>query len=335
MRVGIVIGHAGDMDIRPAIVGDASAIRSIYEPMVRETPVSFEEEVPDVDEVARRIRDSIAWLVCEADGVVVGYGYAGRFHPRAAYRWSAELSLYVAPSHQHKGVGRNLLDALLDELRGRGFANALAGIALPNDVSVRLFESFGFRRVALYEHIGYKLDRWHDVGWWQLRLDDSQPQPKVEVRPAEAEDRPAIDDFLEARYSLRVARLGELLDARAYPALVAEVGGKLAGVLTYIIAGDVCEILTLHAAEQWMGIGTALVRQAEEIASQRGCSRLFSITTNDNVDALRFYQRKGFELSALHRRAVADSRAGLKPEIPLHGEYGTDLLHELVLEKPL
>jgi phosphinothricin acetyltransferase len=61
-------------------------------------------------------------------------------------------------------------------------------------VSVRLFESFGFRRVALYEHIGYKLDRWHDVGWWQLRLDDSQPQPSVEVRPAEAEDRAAIDD---------------------------------------------------------------------------------------------------------------------------------------------
>jgi L-amino acid N-acyltransferase YncA len=321
--------------IRPAVPDDAPAVRSIYEPIVLETPISFEEQVPDIDEIARRIDSSITWLVCEVDGVVVGYGYAGRFHPRASYRWSAELSLYVAPRHQHKGLGRRLLEALLDDLRGRDFANALAGIALPNEGSVRLFESFGFRRVALYTHIGYKLGRWHDVGWWQLRLDGSQPGLRVKVRPVDAEDRVAIDDFLEARYSLRVARLGELLDARAYPALVAEVDGELAGVLTFIFAGHACEILTLHTVHQWMGIGTALVRKAEELARQRGCSRLRLVTTNDNVDALRFYQRRGFELCALHRGAVANSRARLKPEIPLHGEYGIDLLHELELEKPL
>jgi L-amino acid N-acyltransferase YncA len=163
-------------------------VRSIYEPIVLETPISFEEQVPDIDEIARRIDASITWLVCEADGVVAGYGYAGRFHPRAAYRWSAELSLYVAPNHQHKGIGRSLLHALLDGLREREFANALAGIALPNDASVRLFESFGFRRVALYERIGYKLGRWHDVGWWQLRLDDPQSEV-VEVRRAEEDER--------------------------------------------------------------------------------------------------------------------------------------------------
>jgi L-amino acid N-acyltransferase YncA len=323
------------MPIRPAVPGDAEAIRSIYAPIVRETPISFEEQVPEVDEIAQRIDASIAWLVYELDGDVAGYGYAGRFHPRAAYRWSAEISLYVAPGQQHKGVGRALLEALLHELRRQGFANALAGIALPNEASIRLFESFGFRRVALYEHIGYKLDRWHDVGWWQLRLDDSQSAARIEVRPAETRDRVEIDEFRRARYSLRVARLGQLVDAREHPALVAEVDGKIVGVLTYIISGEVCEILTLHAVEQWKGIGTALVRKVEELARERGCSRLFLITTNDNVDALRFYQRKGFELCNLHRRAVADSRAGLKPEIPVKGDYGIDLLDELELEKRL
>jgi phosphinothricin acetyltransferase len=147
--------------------------------MVRETPVSFEEEVPDIDEMVRRIDDSIAWLVCELDGVVVGYAYAGPFHTRPAYRWSAEVSLYVDSEHHRKGVGRRLLDALLGELRRRGFANALAGIAMPNDASVNLFESLGFRRAALYERVGYKLGRWHDVGWWQLRLDELELEKRL------------------------------------------------------------------------------------------------------------------------------------------------------------
>jgi L-amino acid N-acyltransferase YncA len=323
--------------IRPASDDDAAAIRSIYEPVVRDTPISFEENAPDTDEIVRRIRDSIAWLVCDVDGIVAGYAYAGRFHQRAAYRWSAEVSLYVAPEHQRKGSGSRLLAALLDELRRQGFANALAGIALPNDASVHLFESFGFRRVALYERIGFKLDRWHNVGWWQLRLDETAPGARgdIEVRRAEANDRDAIDAFLDDRGSVRVARLGELVDARAHPALVAREGGRLVGVLTYILTSDACEILTLHTVEQWWGAGTALIGAVEDIAKREGCGRLFLITTNDNLDALRFYQRRGFELCALHRGAVDYSRAHLKPEIPTRGDYGIALRDELELDKRL
>jgi L-amino acid N-acyltransferase YncA len=323
--------------IRRASDGDAAAIRSIYEPVVRETPISFEEKAPDTDEIVRRIRDSIAWLVCDVDGVVAGYAYAGRFHPRAAYRWSAEVSLYVAPDHQRKGAGRRLLASLLDELRRQGFANALAGIALPNDASVKLFESFGFRRVALYERIGFKLDRWHDVGWWQLRLEGGplSTHGDVGVRRAEGSDRDAIDAFLDDQASVRVARLGELVDARTHPALVAEVGSRLVGVLTYIPTPDACEILTLHTVEQWRGAGTALMRAVEDIAKRQGCARLFLVTTNDNLDALRFYQRRGFELCALHRGAVDHSRAHLKPEISMRGDYGIALRDELELEKRL
>lgn len=320
------------MQFRPATAGDAAAVRSIYEPMVRETPVSFEEEVPDTDEVVRRIDDSIAWWVCELDEAIIGYAYAGPFHTRAAYRWSAEVSLYVASNHHRKGVGRALLDALLDELRRRDFANAFAGIALPNDASVNLFESFGFRRVALFERVGYKLGRWHDVGWWQLRLDEPSD---IEVRRVAARERTEVDAFLDDRGSVRVARLGELVDARAYPALVAERDGRLLGVLTYGPSSDACEILTLHAVEQWRGAGSALIRAVESIARQHGCRRLWLITTNDNIDALRFYQRRGFELCALHRGAVDHSRAHLKPEIPTFGDHEIALRDELELEKSL
>jgi N-acetylglutamate synthase-like GNAT family acetyltransferase len=95
------------------------------------------------------------------------------------------------------------------------------------------------------------------------------------------------------------------------------------------------EILTLHSDRRWSGIGTDLVAAVEEIAVSRGCRRLWLVTTNDNVDALRFYQRRGFRVAALHPGAVDRSRAELKPEIPAVGEHGIALHDELVLDKPL
>ncbi len=94
-----------------------------------------------------------------------------------------------------------------------------------------------------------------------------------------------------------------------------------------------CEILTLHAAGQWHGAGTALIEAVEQLAVQHRCRRLWVITTNDNVDALRFYQRRGFCLVCVHRGAVDHSRASLKLEISLVGNYGIPLRDELELEK--
>jgi GNAT superfamily N-acetyltransferase len=138
--------------------------------------------------------------------------------------------------------------------------------------------------------------------------------------------------FLARHNSLRVARLGELVHPLDHPALVAEAAdGHLLAMLTYVPSRDgrQCEILTLHADEQWRGAGTALI----EAAGQQGCTRLWVITTNDNVDALRFYQRRGFCLAAVHRGAVDRSRALLKPEIPVAGAYGIPLRDEIELEK--
>ena len=118
----------------------------------------------------RRIDESHEWLVCEHEGSVVGYAYAGRLRPRAAYDWSVEVSVYVSGDAQGAGIGRKLLTSLLERLTATGFVNAFAGIAFPNPASVRLFESFGFEQIGIERNVGFKLGAWYDVGWWQLQL---------------------------------------------------------------------------------------------------------------------------------------------------------------------
>ena len=136
-------------------------------------------------------------------------------------------------------------------------------------------------------------------------------------------------------HSLRVARRGELVDSLDHPALVAWSGDELVGVATYVIGGAACELLTLHARTRFDGVGSALVAAVREVARQSGCTRLWVVTTNDNVDALRFYQRRGFRLVHLRAGAVDESRATLKPEIPTTGAHGIPLRDELELEMDL
>jgi GNAT superfamily N-acetyltransferase len=154
----------------------------------------------------------------------------------------------------------------------------------------------------------------------------------VRVRPREAAGRATAQAFLARHNSLRVARLGKLVHPLDHPAFVAETAdGQLLGMLTYVPGQDwqQCEILTLHAGERWHGAGTVLIEAAGQLARRQGCTRLWVITTNDKVDALRFYQRRGFCLARVHRGAVDRSRASLKPEIPPAGAYGIPLRDEL------
>lgn len=145
----------------------------IYTPIVEHTAISFEETPPDLDEFIERItwlQPDYPWLVAERDGRVVGYAYAAPHRVRIGYRFSVETTVYVANDLQGKGVGRALYAGLIDRLTSAGFASAFAGIALPNPASVSLHESVGFTRVGTFPRVGYKLDRWHDVGWWYLPL---------------------------------------------------------------------------------------------------------------------------------------------------------------------
>ena len=167
-----------DPAIRPATPAVAAGCLAIYGPLVKETPVSFEADTPAEPEFAARIVSSVrdyAWLVYDTGAGIDGYACAVRHRGRTAYQWSVEVSVFVAPRHHRRGIGRALYTRLLDDLRRRGFFNALAVIALPNPASVAFHESMGFEPVGTYPKAGFKLGRWHDVGWWSLRLRDGDP----------------------------------------------------------------------------------------------------------------------------------------------------------------
>ncbi|MBN9528559.1 MAG: N-acetyltransferase [Alphaproteobacteria bacterium] len=165
-------------EIRMAREADASAIQAIYAPLVRDTAISFEDEPPSVAEMARRIRETLAvypYLVAEEEGGVLGYVYAGPHRARAAYRWSVDVTAYVAAGGRRRGVGRALYGVLMDTLTRQGFHAAYAGIALPNDASVALHEAVGFEALGVYREVGFKHGRWHDVGWWRRPLARATP----------------------------------------------------------------------------------------------------------------------------------------------------------------
>ena len=161
------------MEIREGTPDDAALMREIYAPYVRETAISFEEDVPSVDEMRDRIEtvlDRHMFFAAEENGVMLGYAYAAPFRQRPAYRFAAEVSVYVAKHRRSEGMGTALYNALLPWLSDRGYHCALAALTLPNAVSVRLHESAGFKKVAHYVEVGRKFDEWHDVGWWQKVL---------------------------------------------------------------------------------------------------------------------------------------------------------------------
>jgi phosphinothricin acetyltransferase len=159
--------------VREARPEDGAAVSRIYAPYVTETPITFEEEIPDAAEMSQRIRDTQAkypYLVAELDGQVVGYAYATAFRTRASYRWGVELAIYLDRACHRRGIGRTLCNILLSLLKAQGFAIAYAGITIPNSPSVGLFEALGFSRVGVFNACGYKFDSWHDVGFWELRI---------------------------------------------------------------------------------------------------------------------------------------------------------------------
>jgi len=170
--------------IRLATSNDAMGILAIYVPIVRETAISFEVTPPDINEMRQRIENTLGrfpWLVCADGARVLGYAYATRHRDRAAYQWSVDVSVYVNAQARRSGIGRSLYSSLLNLLDLQGFYNAYAGINLPNPASIGLHEAMAFRLVGIYQSVGYKLGKWHDVGWWHRALRAPQVPPDAPV----------------------------------------------------------------------------------------------------------------------------------------------------------
>jgi L-amino acid N-acyltransferase YncA len=169
---------------------DAAACAAIYGPFVSDSAVSFEEQPPDEREFARRIErgsQTHPWLVAERAQSVVGFAYGSPHRQRAAYRWAADVAVYVGEGQRRTGVGRALYETLLALLARQGFQVACAGITLPNDASVALHEAVGFTPVGVYRRIGFKCGRWRDVGWWQVELAPASGPPAPPGPPVKLE----------------------------------------------------------------------------------------------------------------------------------------------------
>ena len=160
------------MSIREVRDADAVVLVAIYNHYIRHSAATFEEQPLEAAEFRRRIADVIAldlpWLVAEDAGAVVGYAYANRWRERTAYRYSVETTVYLAPDCTGSGWGTALYRELFARLRARGLHAAIGGITLPNPASVALHEKLGMRQVAHFPEVGFKQDRWLDVGYWQI-----------------------------------------------------------------------------------------------------------------------------------------------------------------------
>ncbi|WP_265109580.1 GNAT family N-acetyltransferase [Halosolutus halophilus] len=166
--------------IRVATPEDAAAVREIYAPFCESTAVTFEEDPPTVSETADRIESTLEgypWLVCERDGAVVGYAYAGPLRKRRAYGWIVELSVYVADDARRSGVGRALYESLFAILERQGVLDVYTVTTLPNPATVRFHERLGFERVVDFPAMGYTQDEWHDVAWWRRSIAEKPADP--------------------------------------------------------------------------------------------------------------------------------------------------------------
>lgn len=161
--------------IRPARAEDAAAMAEIYNPFIRYTVVTFDEAPVDAVSMADRLAQTTGagfpWLVVQtAESPCAGYAYAGPWRTRPSYRFTCETAIYLAPGIRRRGRGTRLYRDLLDALRQQGFHAAVGGITLPNPESVNFHEKLGFRKVAHFPEVGWKFNRWLDVGFWQITL---------------------------------------------------------------------------------------------------------------------------------------------------------------------
>jgi L-amino acid N-acyltransferase YncA len=160
--------------IRRATSADASAIATIYNHYVANSTITFEEESVPAADMAQRMAEvhaaGLPWLVVTGTDGVLGYAYASKWKSRCSYRFSVESTIYLDQAATGRGHGLALYAALLAELKTRGLHAVIGGVALPNAASVALHGKLGFKPVAQFREVGWKFDRWIDVGYWELLL---------------------------------------------------------------------------------------------------------------------------------------------------------------------
>lgn len=188
----VVRCYENGVQIRMAVPEDAEELLNIYSPYVRQTAITFEYEVPTIEEFGRRVSHTLEkypYLVAEWNGKPIGYAYAGPFKTRAAYDWAVETSIYIRQDMRKKGLGGHLYETLEELLGRQGFLNLYACIACPaveedpylDKNSVQFHEHMGYHLAGEFHQCGYKFDRWYNMVWMEKHLGEhhsSQPAVK-------------------------------------------------------------------------------------------------------------------------------------------------------------
>lgn len=185
--------------IRLATAEDAEAILNIYGGYIRNTTVSFEVDVPTVEEFQNRmnqIQSQFPWLVCEIDGVVAGYAYASKHAQRAAYRWSADLSVYINEKYHRRHIADALYTAIYAMLKAQGYYTVYAGVSTPNPKSEAFHLAQGFSVVGVYPNVGYKLGKWCTLTWYGLPLQEYGETPQEPKQLGEAMTTQEMEEIL-------------------------------------------------------------------------------------------------------------------------------------------
>ena len=190
--------------IRVAKLDDVAAMLNIYSPFILNSGITQETTVPSIEEFQQRVMATLTerpWLVCEIDDEIAGYAYAGKHRDRRGYQWCTEPSIYIGENFFRFGIANALYRALFEILKIQGYVNAYAVITLPNDKSVSFHEKFGFRYFTTYKNIGFKLGKWHDVGWWQYDVNPHVINPTDPIKFSSL-DSSVIDPILSGASSL-------------------------------------------------------------------------------------------------------------------------------------
>ena len=174
------------LTIRAASERDADQILAIMNREIRERWAHFSLVEVTRDELLAiwaKFSHLYPWFVaCDGD-TVLAYAHASEWKPRGAYAWTTEIGVYVDPGHQGRGIGKLLYSTLIPDLERRGYRTLVAGIALPNDASVKLHESFGMSHIGTFPRVGYKHGQWRAVGYWWRTLGDESDSPPDPITP--------------------------------------------------------------------------------------------------------------------------------------------------------
>lgn len=171
--------------MRFAEKSDAEAILKIYAPYVINTSITFEYDIPTIEEVRtkmEKIKENYPYIVCESYKQIIGYAYANNYMEGDAYNWNVELSIYVDKRYNHKGIGKGLYTCILEILAHQNVKNVYARITTPNHNSMRLHEFFGFKKLGFYPNCIYKLGRWHNINLMGRNLGNYKEYPKAFIK---------------------------------------------------------------------------------------------------------------------------------------------------------